>query len=246
MNNRKLNYPFKVGNIQEPQKHFLKLKQTQTNFTIANLPTIYDQKDNGDCVANSICYVILQQTNNRFQPSRLFNYALSRIMDRTPLNKDIGTTIQSATKALKNYGCCSETVFPYAIDVFTFPTLQAFQGTKQFTNLKIIPIQQNLDSLKNALQTLNTPIIFAILVFPSFFNDQVSKTGLVPMPNMKKEKTLGGHCMTIVGFNDTNSTCICANSWGVSWGLKGYCLLPYAYITNRNLVSDLTAIQLSL
>jgi C1A family cysteine protease len=212
---------------------------------VNNLPKVYDQKDNGDCVANAICYVVLQQTNNRFQPSRLFNYAISRILDRTSLNEDIGTTIQSATKALRKYGCCSENIFPYSIDVFTFPTIQAFQSSKQFSSFKSTTISQNINNIKSALQSFNTPIIFAILIFPSFLTPEVKKTGLVPLPNLKKEKSNGGHCLTMVGFNDNNSTFICANSWGSQWGLNGYCFIPYSYITNPDLVSDLMSIQLT-
>jgi C1A family cysteine protease len=28
------------------------------------------------------------------------------------------------------------------------------------------------------------------------------------------------------------------NSWGSGWGLQGYCLMPYAYLTNSRLASD--------
>jgi C1A family cysteine protease len=31
---------------------------------------------------------------------------------------------------------------------------------------------------------------------------------------------------------------LCANSWGNSWGAKGYFYLPYKYVTDSTLASD--------
>jgi C1A family cysteine protease len=33
------------------------------------------------------------------------------------------------------------------------------------------------------------------------------------------------------------------NSWGTGWGLKGFFALPYAYVTNPNLASDLWVVN---
>jgi len=37
----------------------------------------------------------------------------------------------------------------------------------------------------------------------------------------------GGHCVTVVGYNDTDQCWICKNSWGVGWGESGYFRIRY-------------------
>ena len=69
-------------------------------------------------------------------------------------------------------------------------------------------------------------------------SNSVAANGIVPMPNTKTETLDGGHCTCIVGYDNTKQWFICANSWGTSWGDKGYFYMPYAYITNPNLASD--------
>ena len=72
----------------------------------------------------------------------------------------------------------------------------------------------------------------------------VAKTGIVPMPDLKKEKLQGGHCMNIIGYDDTKQLFICANSWGKNWGNAGFCYMPYMYILNTSLASDLCFLRM--
>jgi C1A family cysteine protease len=59
----------------------------------------------------------------------------------------------------------------------------------------------------------------------------------VPMPG-HHEQVFGGHAVLVVGYDDSQSRFIVRNSWGTQWGLHGYFLMPYAYLTNRRLASD--------
>jgi len=42
----------------------------------------------------------------------------------------------------------------------------------------------------------------------------------------------------MVGYDDSQIRFIVRNSWGTQWGLQGYFLMPYAYLTNWHLASD--------
>ena len=44
--------------------------------------------------------------------------------------------------------------------------------------------------------------------------------------------------MVVVGYDDSQSRFIVRNSWGTAWGLQGYFLMPYAYLTNPRLADD--------
>jgi C1A family cysteine protease len=74
-----------------------------------------------------------------------------------------------------------------------------------------------------------TPNVFGLTVYESFESPQVAKTGVVPMP-APSEQTLGGHAVMAMGYDDGKQVFIVRNSWRPGWGLKGYFLMPYAYL----------------
>ena len=59
----------------------------------------------------------------------------------------------------------------------------------------------------------------------------------------RREKTVGGHAVVAVGYDDSKQDFIVRNSWGPSWGIGGYCMMPYKYLTDTNLADDFWAIQ---
>jgi len=68
-------------------------------------------------------------------------------------------------------------------------------------------------------------------------SNTVALTGDVPMPNFQTDSFLGGHAICIVGYID--KYWICRNSWGSTWGNKGYFRLPLAYLLDTSLTTDL-------
>jgi C1A family cysteine protease len=47
-----------------------------------------------------------------------------------------------------------------------------------------------------------------------------------------------------VGYDDASQRFIVRNSWGEGWGQGGYFTMPYAYLGDRSLASDLWTIRL--
>jgi C1A family cysteine protease len=214
---------------------------------------ILDQGQIGSCVANAFALNISYITKNNNNLCRLLLYALSRIRDNTPLSNDAGTTIRSAGSSVFKYGTCQEVVYPYnSINVANYrslPPLVAFKNSNIFKSFSYTFVSQGINYLKNikaVLNNYNVPIIFGFMVYESFMSSNVAKTGLVPMPDLKKERMQGGHAMNIIGYDDDKQLFICANSWGVEWGDKGFCYIPYMYILNTNLASDLCFLTISI
>ena len=70
----------------------------------------------------------------------------------------------------------------------------------------------------------------------------VAKSGNAPMPG-PAEKVVGGHCVLIVGYDDSSQRFLCMNSWSTKWGQKGFFTIPYAYLTDSDLASDFWTVR---
>jgi C1A family cysteine protease len=46
-----------------------------------------------------------------------------------------------------------------------------------------------------------------------------------------------------VGYDDEGQFFWVRNSWGDSWGIGGYCQIPYSYLTNPQLAADFWTIR---
>ena len=217
-----------------------------------NQLNILDQGPIGSCVSNAFALNIKFITKNN-NLCRLLLYALCRIKDYSPLSDDAGTTVRPAGSTILNYGTCPEILYPYnSTNVANYrllPPLVAFKNSNIFKSFSYTFVVQGvnyLNNIKAVLINYNIPIIFGFMVYDSFMTSSVAKTGLVPMPNLNTEKIQGGHCMNIIGYDDDKQLFICANSWGVGWGDKGFCYMPYAYIINTSLASDLCFLTISV
>lgn len=209
-----------------------------------NMPAILDQGQLGSCgpsqISNSMKYCLNKLKFNVFQPSRLYLYYFTRLADGSPLDQDTGISIRGGLKTVQKYGACSENNWGYNIPKFTQqpPNNCIIAGRTHIPGFRYIRVQQSLINIKQALYG-GFPIIVGIKLYNSFENDTVSKTGIVPMPNVKKEACLGGHCVSIVGYDDATQRFTCSNTWSENWGDKGYFTIPYNYILDTSLASDL-------
>ena len=207
-----------------------------------SMPPILNQSSLGACgpnqISNAIRYCLTKLKLSEFQPSRLYLYYFTRVTEGSSLTEDTGITIRGGLKAIQKYGACSEHNWGYDITKFTQkPSDQCVVAGKSHINgFRYISVQQSLINIKQALFG-GFPIILGIKVYNSFESDLVSKTGVVPMPNIKKEGCLGGHCVNIVGFDDKTQRFTCGNTWG-EWGDKGYFTIPYDYILDNSLAFD--------
>jgi hypothetical protein len=214
----------------------------------SSMSPILDQGNLGDCVSNAFALTLRYMSKNKLVLSRLFHYAITRIIENTAINDDSGVYLRDAAKVVANYGVTSESLWPYVNTMTNFailPPLNVFRGCEKLSNFFYYKVNQSLTSLKQALLTNKCPIIFGLNVYSSFMMQSVSKNGFVPLPDTSKETLDGGHCMAIVGYDDakigwnnTKGMFICANSWGTGWGDAGYCYIPYAFMTNPNFASD--------
>jgi len=187
---------------------------------------ILDQGELGSCTGNGIagCINFIQKG---FFASRLFIYYNERAIEGTT-NKDSGANIRDGINSVVKQGACSEDIVPYDISQFTVkPSQEAYDNALKDVVTEYLALE-GVEDIKNCLAQ-GFPVVCGITVFESFESAQVATTGIVPIPE-PSEQELGGHCVKIVGYDDSNQRFIVANSWGTGWGEFGYFTIPYAYI----------------
>lgn len=204
-------------------------------------PPVYDQGQLGSCTANAIAAAIEFAQKNKFVPSRLFIYYNERVIEGT-VDSDSGAQIRDGIKSVATQGAPPERLWPYEIERFRdAPSSAATAAAKCDLVILYQRLIQDLNTMKGCLAS-GYPFVFGFTVYQSFESAAVAKTGVLPMPGFK-EKSVGGHAVMAVGYDDTKRTFLVRNSWGPKWGKKGYFTIPYAYLTSNRLASDFWTIR---
>ncbi|MCE5300513.1 MAG: C1 family peptidase [Spirochaetia bacterium] len=138
-----------------------------------------------------------------------------------------GTEIRVAMKVLKNLGVCQEKYWRYEPHDGNGPDApsRVILADAKKNVVKSYARILDLDELKSSLAQKG-PCVIGVMVYRGMMK---TTTGKVPMPK-KGEKTLGGHAICPVGYDDAAKLVKFKNSWSEGWGTKGYGWLPYAYV----------------
>ena len=196
-----------------------------------------------NCAANAIVgayeYLAYLRFGYHVDFSRLFLYYFSRKHD----NLEVGSYISSNIQILKKFGVCTERTWPYRSSLIkTQPSYQAYIEARNYRLQYWHKLTVDLYTMKHVL-TQRYPFVFGLKLFKSFA--RVDRSGWVAMPNLFIEEELqshGRHAMLCVGFSDRKQVFIVRNSWGHTWGDRGYCYIPYNYLANPNYCFDVYAI----
>jgi len=222
-------------------------------------PAVYDQGQIGSCTANAISAAV-EFTRKKekhapdFMPSRLFVYWNERNMEHTvPI--DAGAQIRDGIKVVNKLGVCPEAewtydatpadpktnLWPTGAKPTLRPTAACFSTALNYQSIAYQRVDRTLSQMKGCLAS-GYPFVFGFTVYDSFESAAVAKSGVLLMP-LPSEKSLGGHAVMAVGYNDAKQTFTVRNSWGPSWGQKGYFTIPYAYLLDANLSDDFWTIR---
>ena len=225
----------------------IKLPDKINLHDLIQLP-ILDQEDLGSCTANvssnAILFYLKQHKKLEYQPSRLYIYYFSRLLENS-INDDSGCNIRDVLKAISKYGACDELLYPYKIKKFKNkpPNECIIDAKNRIHSFQYLSVNQNLNSIKNCLYR-GYPIILGIEIFDSFEDENTLNSGDVQMPNIQTEKNLGMHCILLTGYDDNNKIFIFQNSWGFKCGINGFFNIPYNYLLSNELATDFWIIDL--
>lgn len=220
-----------------------------TSFSLAKyVKIIFNQGNLGSCTANAFagahCLLqILKFNNIIYKPSRLYFYFKERLLENK--NSTIGLTdsgadvIDGLSYAL-NKGIADEIFWPYILSKYNITPPAAVDSNAMMHKISSYSyLSIDLHSIKSVLFSYR-PVLIAMNVFENFESLSTANTGVINMPS---GKLLGGHEMYIVGFDDNKQIFTCVNSWGITWGIQGFCYLPYSYILSGN-VLELTTFNI--
>lgn len=209
-------------------------------------PPVYDQGQLGSCTGNAIAGALQFERTKQglpdFTPSRLFIYYNERAAEGT-IASDSGAQIRDGIKSVNVQGDCPETLWPYDPSQFaTQPPQACYDAALKDRAVQYQSVDQNLADMQGCLAS-GYPFVFGFTVHQSFESAAVAQTGQVPMPDWF-DPPLGGHAVLAVGYDNSTQTFTVRNSWGPGWGDGGYFYMPYAYLLDDNLSSDLWTIRL--
>ena len=240
-------YNLKISHIEPPTLVFKSLPRQPLPPSVdlrtnGKLSPVYDQGQLGSCTSQALLAAVEYADPTSFAGSQLFIYFNERVLENS-VAEDSGAEIHDGITTLCKYGVCAEADWPYDITKFTEkPTDACYTAALEHQALQVRNIPQTPYDMKNCLAQ-GFPFVVGIVVFAGLESAAAAKTGIVPMPRNKRGKSLGGHAVLCVGFDDSKKKWIMRNSWGADWGEAGYFYLPYGYLEDKDLTSDLWSIE---
>ena len=196
---------------------------------------VKDQGDEGTCVAFAgIVGVKEEEEKSEYRRyielSPRWAYYKCKALDGIP--DEEGTYPRVMMKVLAKFGVPLEYYWPYSPHQTDKPKTGAAKEAYRYR----IKAYARLNSLFEMRQSLivNGSFIAGVEVFNGFMGPNAGRTGKVPMPR-PSERSIGGHAVCIVGYDDGSEYFKFKNSWGKTWGDKGYGYLPYRYMEEHSM-----------
>jgi len=184
---------------------------------------IRDQGDCGSCVAfGTVSTVeVMSRTQANPNPSidlseaHLF-YCYGRNDGRTCEN---GWWPDGALDHFKNDGVVDEACYPYTSGDQNCSNLCSSWNTR-LNKITTWQIVTSVTDIKNWISTKG-PVVACFTVYDDFFSYHNGIYSRV------STNVAGGHCVSVIGYNDTEQYWICKNSWGTGWGENGFFRIAY-------------------
>lgn len=213
-------------------------------------PPVYDQGQLGSCVGNGVAGIMQHLRMKRGLPegakvpSRLAIYYGAREMEGS-VRSDSGCEIRDAIKFVAANAVPFEDDWRYDISKFDQkPPVGSFTDAA----IRYQAVPQSATHLMASLAE-GHPVVFGFSCYSGLDNPETARndfsdpsSGRLVMPR-QNEASLGGHCVTLAGYDYPNRTFLVRNSWGPAWALRGYFLMPFEYVLRADLSSDFWNIQ---
>lgn len=192
---------------------------------------VEDQMQLGSCTGNAVTNAYELMVKKLYpeyfvELSKLFVYYNARVLEGT-INEDSGASIKNAVKGVYNFGVCKEELWPYNIDKFDEkPSQESYKDAASRKLLKYMKVV-SVNDLVNAVN-YNYPVVIGMTIFEDFLS--LNKDNYTLSENDYYTYPIGGHAVTIVGYNLEEQLFLVKNSFGADWGLNGYFYMSFDYV----------------
>ena len=211
---------------------------------------IHDQGMTSSCTGHAgstLVETALKLKGDAGQLSRLFPYYLAREMIGEA-HLDMGAYNRDIIKSFVNFGVPKETNWRFtSANILKKPSATAVKAATAFKTQYDGRLSYEkclgLDAVLQAIG-IGCPVMFGFLAYDKIF-DLTAKNDVYTMPQ-EGEYPIGGHAVVADGFNLTDRMITVANSWGTTWGKRGYFRMPFEWFTDpRRLVDDCWTLRVS-
>ena len=200
---------------------------------------IGDQEATGSCVGwgstDGVARYHMVKAGKLDQKARLsprFTWMASKETDQfvtrpETMIEEAGTSLKAAVDILRKYGAVPEMMLPFHITTYMYPgnenTFYATAATRKIASY--VNLFRNTANWRTWLAT-HGPILVGLNVDRTW--DQATTTQ-GKLDTFQPATVRGGHAVCAVGYR-TDGRIILRNSWGTSWGDKGFAYASEAYI----------------
>jgi C1A family cysteine protease len=204
------------------------------------MPPVRSQGRQASCVAWATAYYyrsyqegierdrVPASSDDTFSPAFIYNQRSTR-----DCGSDQGMTMLDGLRIAVDQGVPSMAAMPYrSSDTCTQPSDEAREEASRhravsYLNLFLGQGRAHLDGLKAHL-VAGDPFLLAVPVYSEF--RRVSRDDAVIDVPAQGSTYYGGHAVLVVGYDDVSQTFKFVNSWGITWGEKGYGYLTYDFV----------------
>src|SRR5882672_1254669 len=220
-------------------------------------PPAFDEGEEGSCGPNSAAalmgflYPEVAQFGG-FSRQQIY-YSVRQFED--DVAEDAGVETKDLFAVLKDVGAAPESLWEYTPANFKAAppegVLTAAEGYKIKSYSQLTSEEDFLDCLAEGF-----PFILGFECYESINGDHLAKTGVMPRPDVHKERDVGGHDVLVIGYDTNflksddfkksgfdpalvnNTALLIRNSWGTDWGIHGHFWMPIDYASNAQTGGD--------